>query len=42
MTPLFTSSLGAELEGFLAFKRALGFRYGRHEFLLRAFDRFVR
>ncbi len=41
MTLAFMSPLAAEIERFLAFKRALGFRYGRPEFLLRAFDRFV-
>lgn len=41
MTIPFMSPLAAEIERFLAFKRALGFRYGRPEFLLRAFDRFV-
>jgi integrase/recombinase XerD len=42
MSAAFSSPLAAEMEGFLAFKRALGFRYARHEFLLRAFDRFAR
>jgi integrase/recombinase XerD len=38
----FVSAFAADLMGFLAFKRGLGYRYRREEFLLRAFDRFVR
>jgi integrase/recombinase XerD len=41
MKPAVTSSLAAEIDRFLAFKRGLGYGYRRHEFLLRAFDRFV-
>jgi len=37
----FRSRFAVELEAFLVFKRALGYPYGRAEFLLRAFDRFV-
>lgn len=35
------SSFAADIERFLTFKRGLGYRYRREEFLLRAFDRFV-
>jgi len=38
---MFTSSLAAELNEFLAFKRRRGYRYDRAEFTLRSFDRFV-
>jgi len=41
MTRPFMSPLAAEIDGFLAFKRARGIGYGRAEFLLRAFDHFV-
>jgi integrase/recombinase XerD len=37
----FVSHLAAELDAFLAFKRALGNPYVRAEFTLRSFDRFV-
>jgi integrase len=37
----FVSRFAPDLEGFLAFKRGLGYRYRREEFLLHAFDRFV-
>ena len=37
----FVSHLAAELDAFLAFKRALGSPYVRAEFTLRSFDRFV-
>jgi integrase/recombinase XerD len=37
----FSSAFAADLERFLAFKRGVGYRYRREEFLLRAFDRFV-
>lgn len=40
MSP-FVSHLAAELDAFLAFKRALGSPYVRAEFTLRSFDRFV-
>ena len=42
MKHCFMSVFAADLERFLAFKRGLGYRYRREEFLLRAFDRFVR
>lgn len=38
MTP---TRLGKTITAFLAFKRALGYRYGRGEFTLRNFERFV-
>jgi len=37
----FSSPLAAALDEFLAFKRRRGYRYGRAEFTLRSFDRFV-
>jgi len=37
----FTSSLGPQIERFLAHKRALGFTYHREESFLREFDRFA-
>jgi integrase/recombinase XerD len=42
LSQLFVSRLAGEMEQFLAFKRALGHKYLRAEFTLRAFDRFVR
>ena len=41
MTPPFVSPLTTELQGFLVFKRALGYKYQRGEFTLREFDRFL-
>lgn len=41
LNQLFGSRLAGEMEQFLAFKRALGHKYQRAEFTLRAFDRFV-
>jgi integrase len=41
MTSTFNSPIGNELAAFLGFKRARGYRYGRAEFFLRSFDRFV-
>lgn len=38
----FTSALKSDLQGFLSYKRALGFRYERAEHRLRHFDRHVR
>ena len=38
----FTSVLKSDLQGFLSYKRALGFRYERQEHTLRQFDRHVR
>jgi len=37
----FNSAIAAELQGFLQFKRGLGYRYTRAEFTLREFDRFL-
>lgn len=37
----FVSHLAAELDAFLAFKRTMGHPYGRAEYTLRSFDRFV-
>jgi integrase/recombinase XerD len=37
----FSSSFAVDLDQFLQFKRALGYRYHRPEFMLRSFDRFV-
>jgi len=42
MTAPFRSPLAGELQGFLQFKRSLGYRYARKEFTLREFDRFLR
>ena len=42
MKHCFVSVFAPNLESFLAFKRGLGYGYRREEFLLRAFDRFVR
>ena len=41
MTTTFTSPLASLLAAFLGFKRKRGFRYGRAEFTLRSFDRFL-
>jgi hypothetical protein len=41
MTLPFRSQLAGEIKSFLAFKRALGFRYARPEFCTRAADRVV-
>ena len=41
MTPPFVSPLATEIQGFLVFKRALGYKYQRGEFTLREFDRFL-
>lgn len=40
MTGSFASPLATDLEAFIAFKRARGYRYARAEFTLRSFDRF--
>lgn len=42
MSSRFTSAMGQEFEAFLAFKRALGYRYRRAEFVLLSLDRFIR
>jgi integrase/recombinase XerD len=36
-----SDSLTAQIDGFLSFKRSLGYKYSRAEFWLRAFDRFA-
>jgi integrase len=41
MTKMFHGPLANELHGFLNFKRSLGYLYGRAEFSLREFDRFL-
>ena len=41
MNTVFKSSIGGDLNGFLQFKRGLGYRYTRAEFTLREFDRFL-
>ena len=41
MTLITQARLNQDIERFLAFKRALGYRYRRAEFTLRAFERFV-
>lgn len=41
MNKIFHGPLADELEGFLRFKRSLGYRYGRAEFALREFDHFL-
>jgi integrase/recombinase XerD len=41
MKTIFHSSIAGDLNGFLQFKRSLGFRYSRAEFTLREFDRFL-
>jgi integrase len=41
MNAIFKSSIASDLNGFLQFKRSLGFRYARAEFTLREFDRFL-
>jgi len=40
MTGSFASPLASDLEAFIAFQRARGYRYERAEFTLRSFDRF--
>jgi integrase/recombinase XerD len=42
MTTCFSSPLADDLQGFLQFKRSLGYRYVRAEFTLREFDKFLR
>ncbi len=42
MTTRFRSPLSSDFRAFLTFKRNLGFRYGRAEFTLLEFDRFLR
>src|SRR5207253_176115 len=42
MTAQFHSPLSRELQGFLRFKRSLGYRYAQSEFTLREFDRFLK
>jgi integrase/recombinase XerD len=37
----FSSPVASDLQGFLKFKRCLGYRYARAEFTLREFDRFL-
>jgi integrase len=41
MNKLFHGPIAGELHGFLEFKRNLGFGYGRAEFALKEFDRFL-
>jgi len=41
MTTIIVAELAQDIEGFLAFKRALGYAYRRGEFTLRCFRRFV-
>jgi hypothetical protein len=41
MIPSFASPFGAEMEGFLAYKRSLGHPYRRGEQTLRSFDRYI-
>jgi integrase/recombinase XerD len=41
MNIMFKSSIAGDLNGFLQFKRSLGYRYARAEFTLREFDRFL-
>jgi len=41
MNKIFHGPIAGELHGFLEFKRSLGFGYGRAEFALREFDRFL-
>jgi hypothetical protein len=41
MNIIFQGPLAGELHTFLEFKRSLGFGYGRAEFALREFDRFL-
>ena len=42
MTRITVERLAQDIEGFLVFKRALGYPYGRGEATLRSFERFVR
>ena len=41
MNNIFHGPIAGELQGFLQFKRSLGYRYMRPEFALREFDRFL-
>jgi hypothetical protein len=41
MSTTFQSPVAAELRNFLVFKRSLGYRYGRAEYTLHEFDRFL-
>jgi integrase len=41
MNKIFHGPMAGELHGFLQFKRSLGYGYGRAEFTLREFDRFL-
>ncbi len=41
MNKIFHGPIADELDGFLRFKRSLGYRYGRAEFALREFDQFL-
>ena len=41
MNKIFRGPIAGELSGFLQFKRSLGYGYGRAEFALREFDRFL-
>jgi integrase/recombinase XerD len=41
MKAFFTSPLANDLNGFLRFKRSLGYKYARAEFTLQEFDRFL-
>jgi integrase/recombinase XerD len=41
MTYCFCSPIAVDLQGFLCFKRSLGYRYARAEFTLLEFDRFL-
>src|SRR2546426_7696725 len=41
MTDRFISPLAEDLQGFLKFKRSLGYRYVRNRFTLLEFDRFL-
>jgi integrase/recombinase XerD len=41
MNRIFKSAIAGDLQGFLQFKRSLGYRYARAEFTLREFDRFL-
>jgi integrase/recombinase XerD len=41
MNKIFSGPLARELDGFVQFKRSLGYGYQRQEFMLREFDRFL-
>ena len=41
MTRVTANSLAKDIDQFLAFKRALGYSYGRNEATLRSFQRFA-